>query len=165
MPIVDPLKQEMEMESRHTRRTLERVPENALDWQPHPKSFTMRRLAAHLVESVGWAKDTIVMPGYDMDPATYKPWTFSTRAELLEKFDGSLAATLKAMDGVSDEAMMANWALKANGQVLFEMPRALVFRSMILNHIIHHRAQLGVYLRLRDVPVPAIYGPSADEQP
>jgi uncharacterized damage-inducible protein DinB len=164
MPIIDAMIAELKQESVATRNTLERVPEDALDWRPHVKSFTMRQLASHLAENATWTKPILEQPEMVFDPKTYTPWIAATRAEMLEKFDASLAEALAAMAGVTDATLMATWALKANGQTFFEMPRMAVIRMMILNHMVHHRAQLGVYLRLRDVPVPAIYGPSADEQ-
>ncbi len=166
MTIKDALLPEFDQEMAHTRKTLERVPEDKFGWKPHPKSFSMISLATHIANMVGWTVDTMNKESFDISPPgapPYKEEPAASRAQLLEKFDKSVAAGRAALAGASDEAFLKNWSLLAAGNTLFTMPRVACIRTFVMNHVIHHRAQLGVYLRLNDVPVPSIYGPSADE--
>jgi uncharacterized damage-inducible protein DinB len=155
---------EFERETATTRRHLERLPDSRLDWQPHPKSFTARGLASHLVECVGWAESVWASDELDFDPAAYRPYTAPSVADLLKAFDGKVAAGRRAVQQASDGSVDEPWRLKLNGRVRFERARADVFRDFTLGHLIHHRGQLTVYLRLLDVAVPGSYGPTADEQ-
>jgi uncharacterized damage-inducible protein DinB len=167
MSLSEGLVQEFDQEMASTRKTLERVPEEKLGWQPHPKSMTMGRLAGHLAEIPTWVSLTIDKDSFDLQPPgapPYKPFVPSSRQEVLDLFDKNIAAARKALSGVSDEQLFQPWSLLMTEKPIFTMPRMGVLRGMILSHTIHHRAQLGVYLRLNDVPVPAIYGPSADER-
>ncbi len=167
MPINQGLLGEFDHEMTNTRRTLERVPEDKFAWKPHAKSGTMIWLAGHVAQIPGWAKETVERDSLDIAPPGQpppQPQIPGSRKELLELFDRSAAAGRAALAKASDEHLMKPWSLLSGGQTLFTMPRVAVFRSFVMNHLIHHRAQLGVYLRLNDVPVPAIYGPSADEQ-
>ena len=155
------------MEMAKTRKTLERVPEDKFAWKPHDKSMTMGRLTGHLAEIPMWAALMIDEAGYDVAPAGAPPpraYTAASRQEALDTFDKNVASARAAIAGASDERLMEPWSLLHGGVPAFTMPRIAVLRGFIMNHTIHHRAQLGVYLRLNDVPVPAIYGPSADEQ-
>ena len=166
MSISASLLPEFDVEMWKTRKTLERVPEDKLDFRPHAKSMTMGGLATHIANMLGWAKITIEQDSFDYAPPGSEPYheePITSRAELLAKYDEALAATRAALAAVSDEAMMTDWSLLAGGKVVFTMPRVACLRSMIFSHLIHHRAQLCVYLRMNDVPVPALYGPSADE--
>ncbi|MDQ6786020.1 MAG: DinB family protein [Acidobacteriota bacterium] len=163
MSISDAFIGELEQESAATRKCLERIPENSFDWKPHDKSFPMLRLATHIAEMVGWIKDTVEKPEMDFAIADYKPFVPNTTSELVEFFDKNLSEATDALKNTSDEAMMQNWKLRNGEQIYLDMPRAQVLRSMVFNHIINHRGQLSVYLRLNDIPVPALYGPSADE--
>lgn len=159
---------EFDQEMATTRKTLDRCPEDKYGWQPHPKSFNMIALATHIANIPMWGASTLTSDSFDIQPPgapPYKEEPAKSRADLLEKFDQSAAAARAAIAAAKDEDFAKPWSLLSGGQPLFTMPRGAVFRSMILNHLIHHRAQLGVYLRLLDVPVPATYGPSADEQP
>ena len=159
------LLQELEMEMANTRKSLERVPEK-MDWTPHPKSMTMGRLAQHLAEIPAWVGNTVDKDEFDLAPAgapTYNPQPVKTRQEALDLFDKNLAAAKKSLSSTTDGDLMKPWSLKMGGKTLMTMPRAVVLRNFVLNHNIHHRAQMGVYLRLNDIPVPSIYGPSADE--
>lgn len=150
----------------NTRKTLERVPEDKFDWQPHEKSMTMGRLAIHLAEMPSWAVHTIEKDSLDIAPPggePYQPPKVDSRKDILEMFDKNIADARAAIAGVSDEELMKSWSLLHSGNTILTMPKIAVIRTLVLNHNVHHRAQLGVYLRLNDVPVPAIYGPSADE--
>ena len=166
MPIAAMLLPEFDQEMANTRKTLERIPEDKFSWTPHRKSFTMIRLASHIRNVPGWLKDTMTTDTLDIAPPgapPYKEEPAKSSAELLAGFDKNVQAARAALEAATDEAFMASWSLLMTGKVMFTMPRAAVVRGMILNHIIHHRAQLTVYLRLNDIPVPALYGPSADE--
>jgi uncharacterized damage-inducible protein DinB len=164
MPIVDPMIQEIQQEAVSTRKLLERVPEDKFAWKPHEKSFSLGQLASHLAESFEWV--LFVMDGdeFVFDPAAYKPYEATDRADLLATFDRNLATAIDAMRGTPDDTMEAPWALVVEGNKVFERPRFEAVRDMSMSHTVHHRGQLTVYLRMNDVPLPAIYGPTADEQ-
>ena len=155
---------EYDSEMATTRKLLERVPFDKADWKPHEKSFSMAELASHLRNMAGWMAVTCESDELDTGP-DFKPPPLATSAEeLLAAFDKATAEGREALAGVSDEAMMQTWSLKHAGQALFSMPKVACIRGMILNHMIHHRGQLSVYLRLNDVPLPSIYGPTADDR-
>jgi uncharacterized damage-inducible protein DinB len=159
------LLQEFEMEMPATRKTLERVPEK-FDWTPHKKSMSMGRLAQHVAEIPDWAVKSIELDELDLSPPgapPYKPPVVESRAQLLSIYDKNAAAAKAAISGTNDAHLMKPWSLKMAGKTILTMPRVAVLRNFVLNHNVHHRAQLGVYLRLNDVPVPSVYGPSADE--
>ncbi len=159
---------EFDHEMANTRKTLERIPEDKLDWKPHEKSTTMRGLATHLSNLVSWTVHTIERDELDVAPVGGEPLRakpIETVQEALETFDKNVGAARAALAGASDELLMKPWTLLMGGKTIFTQPRAGVLRGMIMNHTIHHRSQLAVYLRLNDVPVPALYGPSADESP
>lgn len=162
MNIADTILPEFDHEMANTRIVLDRIPDDKLTWKPHPKSFDMGRLAQHIASLPNWAaktmkSDSLDYSGYEPPPAP------ESRAEILAEFDKNVAAARAAMAAASSEAYLQNWSLSGNGQTYFTMPRIAVLRSFVMNHTIHHRAQLGVYLRLNDLPAPALYGPSADE--
>ena len=166
MALRDGLLAQFDHEMIGTRKTLERVPEGKPDWAPHPKSMKLGRLAGHLAELPGWTAETINRDSLDIHPpggAQFQPLVMTSRKQLLDAFDKNAAAARAALAGASDETLLGSWTLLAGGQQIFSMPRLAVVRSFVLSHIIHHRAQLGVYLRMNDVPVPSLYGPSADE--
>ena len=163
MSIAQSILPEFDQEMANTRKVLERVPEDKFSYKPDPKSMTMGRLAAHVAEMPTWGSMTMRMDSLDL-AGPFTPFTPSNRAELLAGFDKNISDVRAAIAAASDEAFMQPWSLKRGDQVLFTMPRTAVIRSMVMNHIIHHRAQLTVYLRLNGVPVPGMYGPSADEQ-
>lgn len=154
---------ELQQESATTRKLLERVPIEKFDWKPHEKSMSFGRLAVHVAEMTDWAKETVTTDELDFAAQEYKPYVPESSAELLEFFDKHTAAAVEALSNTSDEAMMENWTLRNGEAVYFTMPRIQVLRGMVFNHIVHHRGQLSVYLRLNDIPVPSMYGPSADE--
>ena len=165
--IRDALLPEFDQEMASTRQTLERCPEDKYGWKPHPKSFAMGSLATHIANMVGWTADVVEKDSFDIAPPGAPPYReepAATRQELLEKFDKSVSAARGALAGATDEHLAQSWSLLSGGQSIFSIPRIACIRSFVMNHTIHHRAQLTVYLRLNDVPVPAIYGPSADEQ-
>ncbi len=166
MPINQSLLGEWDHEMANARKTIERVPDAKFDWKPHTKSMSMGKLAGHIAQIPLWAKMTLDTPQLDVapvgGPAVQQP-ELKTRAEVLAFFDTHLPEARAAIAGASDQDLMTTWALLSGGKTIFSMPRVAVLRGMILNHMIHHRAQLGVYLRLNDLPVPATYGPSADE--
>jgi len=166
MKIADSLLPEFDQEMANTRKTLERIPDDKLTWKPHPKSFDMGSLATHVANMTGWLTDTIAKDSFDIAPAgapPYKEEPAKSGKELLERFDKNVKSARAALAGASDEHLLKNWSLLATGKTLFTMPRIACIRTFVMNHVIHHRAQLGVYLRLNDLPVPSIYGPSADE--
>ena len=154
---------ELDHEMANTRRTLERVPTDRLAWQPHAKSMTLGRLASHIAEMPIWAIRTIGTSGYDFAASGRLRTDLPSTREIVEAFDKNLAEAREAIAGTSEEALREKWTLRRGDQVVFSLPRIAVLRSMVLNHIIHHRGQLTVYLRLNDVPLPGLYGPSADE--
>ena len=166
MSIAESVLPEFDQEMAATRKLLERVPEADADWKPHPKSMSMGQLAAHLANLLTWGVMTMDRTVFDMNPPGGPPWTsptFGNRAANLQTFDQNVIACRAALAGASDADYMVPWSLANKGQVLMTMPRVVCIRSFVLNHLIHHRGQMGVYLRLRDVPVPSVYGPSADE--
>jgi len=157
---------EFDHEMATTRRVLERVPEDAAGFTPHPKSMTMARLAGHVAEIPLWAVMTLGRDEFDMAPLdgpTMEALVMSDRASLLADFDAQVLQARGLLQDVTDDRMMQPWSLKSGGQTVMAMPRVAVLRSFVLSHLVHHRAQLAVYLRMNDVPVPSIYGPSADE--
>lgn len=154
---------EFDREMQFTRKALERVPDDQFDWKPHVKSMTMGRLATHLAELPGFAAMIIQTEEMNLDKRGYKPPTITTGAELLALFDKNAAATHEAIAGATDDDLRKRWKMIYQEKAIFEAPRAAAVRSLAMNHLIHHRGQITVYLRLLDVAVPAIYGPSADE--
>ncbi len=169
MSITEGLLPEFDHEMGVTRRLLERVPDAALAWTPHEKSMTLGQLAWHLSDIPHWIGAILDAPSFDLVadvPAGERdagPKQPASRADVLARFDGVVASGRAKIAQKTDAEWLAPWSLKRGGQEVFTVPRLGALRSFILNHSIHHRGQLSVYLRLRDVPVPAIYGPSADE--
>lgn len=162
MGMIDALAMEYQYETGVTRKVIDRVPEDKFGWKPHDKSMTAGALASHITEIQGWTPGTLASDEFKIDD--YKPYVPKSKAELLQTFDTLVADSLKAMKGVSDQTLMKGWKMTQKGQTLLEMPKVAVLRTWVLNHQIHHRGQLSVYLRLLGQPVPSIYGPSADEQ-
>ena len=157
---------EFDHEIANTRKTLERVPEANPDFRPHPKSMPLARLAGHLAEIPVWAAMTLSQDEIDVSPATgpqVEPQVMKSRRDLLAKFDQDVKNARSALASTTDDVMMKPWSLKRAGETIFTMPRVAVMRSFVMNHMVHHRAQLGVYLRMNGVAVPSLYGPSADE--
>lgn len=157
---------EFDQEMSITRRVLERVPEDRFGWKPHEKSFSLGNLASHIATLPSLAVQALETDSFDFAPPGGEPFKMpvaKTRRELLEMFDQNVSAARAALAAASDEHLANTWTLLAGGQTIFTLPRTGVLRSILINHEIHHRGQLSVYLRLNDVPVPSIYGPSADE--
>lgn len=166
MPISKSILPEFDHEMASTRRTLERVPDDKFEWKPHEKSMALGELATHLATIPRWTKDTFGRDELDVAPPgepEYRLEPLKSRAEILEAFDKNVASARAALEAATDENWQGKWSLLNRAKPIFTLPRTAVIRGFILSHSIHHRAQLGVYLRLLDVPVPSIYGPSADE--
>ncbi len=159
---IDAILMEMSQEGATTRRLLEIVPAQHLGWKPHEKSMTMGRLAVHLAEIPGWVSTILDQDGFDVGASTYTPPVAGSVTEVLEMFDRNMAMTEAAVRRQTLDRLSTMWRITKQGQVLMEMPRMGVIRTLLLNHLIHHRGQLSVYLRLKDVPLPSIYGPTAD---
>lgn len=164
MTTIEALAVEFEHETTTLRRHLERVPDDRFDWRPHRKSFSAGELASHLVECVGWTELIFGGDEYAFDPASFQPFAARSSSELLDAFDRKVANGRRALGAATPGDIDRPWRLKIRDRVRFERPKAIVFRDFTLSHLIHHRGQLSVYLRLLDVPVPGSYGPTADEQ-
>ena len=163
MPLNESFLAELQMEAANTRKMIERVPEKSFDWKPHDKSMTLGRLAYHIAENPQWVSVTVDKDEIDFAAKDYVEKEAKTTAELLKVFDESLAEAVECLKNASDEKLMGNWTMRNGDTVYFTMPKIAVLRSFVLNHIVHHRGQLSVYLRMLDVPLPQIYGPTADE--
>jgi uncharacterized damage-inducible protein DinB len=167
MAVRDALLPEFDTEMASTRKVLERIPESKLAYKPHPKSGSLEWLAWHVADLPHWIVETINKEELDVAPvgaAPGGPPKIESREKLLASFDQKVAAGRAAIAGASDDHLAKTWTLKAGSHTIFSMPRSAVLRSFVMNHLIHHRGQLSVYLRLNDVPVPGMYGPSADEK-
>jgi uncharacterized damage-inducible protein DinB len=163
MSISDLLLLEFEVEAKATRTTLERVPEDNKDFMPHPKSMPLNKLAPHVAELGGFGLTILTTPELDFSKGSRQRVAFESAKQLVQVFDDGAAQVRDALKKMPDSAWTENWKLSFQGQPIFNGTRFLAYRQMFLNHLVHHRAQLGVYLRLNDKPVPATYGPSADD--
>jgi uncharacterized damage-inducible protein DinB len=166
MKMSDTILPEFDHEMANTRKTLERVPDDKFDWTPHQKSTTMGGLATHLANIPTWAVHALTKDSIDIAPvgeSTLRVEPARSRQEVLERFDNAVRDARAAISEASNEAFFQPWSLLSGGKTVMTLPRAAVLRGFVMNHNIHHRAQLGVYLRLNDIAVPSIYGPSADE--
>lgn len=161
--IANALIAELETEGKVTRSVLERVPADKFDWKPHERSMSFRQLASHVAEMHGWTKPTVEQPELDFAKMDYKPFEPKTTEDLVGHFEKNYNEAIETLKGAADEIWSEPWSLRNGEQVYFTMPKIAVMRGMVLNHIVHHRGQLSVYLRLNDIPVPSMYGPSADE--
>jgi len=164
MTIADTLTMELEREAEITRRVLERVPDDKLTWKPHAKSMTLRQLAQHVATIPGFISGIARLDSFDVEKFSQPPALESTAA-IVAAFDENVAQAKTNLAATDDAAMMATWSFNMGGKPIMPLPRIGVYRTILLNHLYHHRGQLSVYLRLLDVPVPSIYGPSADENP
>ena len=165
MAIKDTLLPEFDHEMGTTRRLFERVPASEFSWAPHPKSYTLGQLAAHIASIPYWAQVTCDTSQFDAAAAgaAVRPTVPDSIAALLKRFDANVAAARARLVEQTDASLAAPWTLKQGTQEIFTMPKSAVLRGFVLSHLIHHRGQLTVYLRLRNVPLPAMYGPTADE--
>jgi uncharacterized damage-inducible protein DinB len=164
MSLADTLIMELEQEAQTTRRVLARVPDDKLTWKPHPKSMCLGELAQHVATIPGSISGMASLDGYDVENFTAQPQPESAVA-LVATLDRNVAQAKAALSATVDADMMTSWSFRMGGRPLMTLPRIGVYRTILLNHLYHHRGQLSVYLRLLDVPVPSIYGPSADENP
>jgi uncharacterized damage-inducible protein DinB len=164
MALIDGMLQELEREAQTTRRVLERVPDNQLAWRPHQKARTLGELALHVATVPGGVAELVASPSPAQAPTFADP-SPNSASELIPALDQSIGKAKRALGGMDDAALMAPWRLMQGERELFAVPRAALLRSIMLNHWYHHRGQLTVYLRELGVPVPSIYGPSADENP
>ena len=163
MPINELLLAELDEEIKKTRTMLERVPENKKDFAPHAKSMPLNKLAPHVAQLAGFGLLILTTPEHDFAKSTIQPLPFESAAQLVSALDEGAAKVRAALQNTPDEAWTQNWKLSFQGKPIFNGSRFLAYRQMFLNHLVHHRAQLGVYLRLNETPVPATYGPSADD--
>jgi uncharacterized damage-inducible protein DinB len=165
MALKDALLPEFDHEMGTTRRVLERVPEAEFAWKPHDKSFNLGQLAGHVANIPHWVAAIVQNTVFDLaDAEDARPRVPESTEWLVSQFDKNVSAARAGIAGLTDPEFLAPWTFKNNGQIVFTMPRAAALRSFVMNHLIHHRGQLTVYLRLKNVPVPPVYGPTADEQ-
>jgi uncharacterized damage-inducible protein DinB len=162
MTISQSMLPEFDHEMANTRKMLERVPDDRADYTPHGKSMTLGRLAAHMAQTPVWGTIALTCEEFDLTPE-FEAVGMTTRAQLLETFDKNWAEVRTHLLNADDATMMKMWTFKKGGHTVLSMPKVAVLRTFMMNHMIHHRGQLGVYLRLNNVPVPGLYGPSADE--
>ena len=162
MTISQMLLPEFDQEISKTRKILNCVPEDKYSWKPHEKSMDLGRLASHVAELPNWAVETINREALELTPEM-KPFLAGSAKELLARFERNAAEARAAIAGVTDDELAMEWSLIFDGRRIFTMPRWVVLRNVVMNHLIHHRAQLGVYLRLNNIAIPGMYGPSADE--
>ncbi|QYR19238.1 DinB family protein [Paenibacillus sp. sptzw28] len=147
-----------------TRRILERLPEEHMSWKPHEKSMTLGGLATHLVNLLNWQIAIFQYPEFDLSTVPLRREPLEKRADVLEEFDANVGKFEKLLAGCDEQMLGEEWTLRHGDHIILRKPRAIALRTFGLSHMVHHRAQLGVYLRLLDIPVPGIYGPSADEE-
>jgi len=163
MKMIDPILAEMEHEAQTTRRVLDRVPENKLAWKPHPRSYSLGQLALHVASLPGNVAALAVLD--TKEASNFSQLEPKSRQEVLDTFSKSLESAKETLKKMDDARLMSTWTLTKNGKIVMSVPRIGFLRSILMNHNYHHRGQLAVYLRMLDVPVPSIYGPSADENP
>jgi uncharacterized damage-inducible protein DinB len=165
MRLSETLLPELDQEMATTRRLLERVPDDHTGWKPHDKSMSLGRLATHLAELPSFVSMILSVSDFDIAArmASYTPQTLDGHQEMLDLFDSNVRSARAAIESADNEALMQPWTLRRGEHVVFTLPRMAALRAMFFSHMIHHRGQLSVYLRLNDVPVPSIYGPTADE--
>lgn len=164
MQLNEPFISELKNEAQATRRILERVPDEHFGWKPHPKSMTLGELASHIAEVPNWT--VIILTSHEFDFATshYTAETVANQKELLNAFQRNLDVAIEELERAENDVFPVPWTMRAGDHVILNLPRIIVLRSVVMNHLVHHRGQLSVYLRLLDIPVPRIYGPTADEQ-
>jgi uncharacterized damage-inducible protein DinB len=163
MPINQSLLQELEHESANTRKILQRVPEKHFDWKPHEKSYTLGRLASHVADLTKFFSVVVTTKELDFSKRGYQQTNPSTSAELMQIFEDNLAKAKQDLQNATDDVFTQSWKLRSGEHIIFESPKIAALRTIAINHVIHHRGQLTVYLRLLNIPLPGIYGPTADE--
>ena len=163
MPINTALVAELKQEAMNTRKMIERVPTAKLEWRPHEKSMTIGRLATHIADLPAWFGRIISVDEFDFATAVFNRETKENTEAILQLFDKRLGEAVRVLEAASDETLNAVWTLRRGDQILFQVPRKVNLRNFAFNHVYHHRGQLSVYLRLLDIAVPGMYGPSADE--
>jgi len=163
MPLNKSFLDELETEARPTRKMLERVPLDKADWAPHKKSTPLGRLATHIAELPGWTSVTLDFSELDFAKFDYKPRVADSTSELINIYEENLEKAEQSLKKAKDEVFSEEWTLRNGEQIYFTLPKIVVLRSTFFNHIVHHRGQLSVYLRLLDIPLPGVYGPTADE--
>jgi uncharacterized damage-inducible protein DinB len=164
MNLKEILMSEFAQETALTRKMLEKVPFDNPQWKPHEKSMTMQRLSSHIAEIPLWANRTLDSDEFDFATAKFERFFAVSNAELLKKFQETSASATSLLKEVTDETLQANWSLKRGGHLIYSIPRIAVLRNYVFSHTAHHRGQLSVYLRLHNISVPGMYGPSADEK-
>jgi uncharacterized damage-inducible protein DinB len=166
MGLLDPLLQELEVEGQTTLKLLERVPDDKLGWKPHEKSMSLGVLALHVATTPGMIAEWLSAPGFNFNPdEAHEPASAKSNAELIDAFRTSNATAKNIVSKMDDATAIGVWKATVKGKEILALPRVAAFRSLLMNHTIHHRGQLSVYLRLLNIPVPSIYGPSADDNP
>lgn len=163
MKLSDAMVAEFGQEAKTTRKLLERIPDDKLSWKPHPKSMSMGGLGTHIAHLPEWAATIVNERELDLEKVDSRVPERKSRKDLLDYFDSNVETFQKLLAGKPDEELFLTWTLKSGGHVVVELPRVACLRTFILSHVVHHRGQLSVYLRENDIPVPSIYGPSADE--
>lgn len=164
MTMTDALIAELKAEAATTRKLLALVPVDRNDWKPHEKSMKLGNLAAHVAELAGWVTMILTTDELDFAQKPYKPFIAEKEGELVAQFDKTIEGAIAALQSTSAEEFGKNWTLRSGDHMIFTMPKAVVLRSFAFSHMYHHRGQLSVYLRLLDIPIPGMYGPSADER-
>jgi uncharacterized damage-inducible protein DinB len=164
MAIKDAFIAELKHESSLTKKILERVPLDKKEWKPHEKSMTLGRLATHIAQTPHWITDIIRIDDYDFATRSTKPVTAASQEELINIFQTTLDTAITDLDKMSDEDLNKKWIVRVGEKVMYDTPKKVAIRGWAFSHMIHHRGQLSVYLRLLDIPVPGMYGPSADER-
>ena len=162
MAMIEPILAEIEQESKATRRVLERVPADKLAWTPHPKSYTLGQLALHVAGILGRMAEAVQLDTFEPRGQQAPP---KDHAEIMQTFEWGVARSLELFRAMDDAKLMRPWSIVVGGKVIMTVPKIGIIRTIALNHLYHHRGQLVVYLRLLDVPVPSVYGPTADENP
>jgi len=163
--VLEPMIAELKMEAETTRRVLDRIPEGQLSWRPHPKSMTLGQLAMHIALIPGALSKVAGADEFDVANAKFEPPMPKDKAEVLATLDGSVSDACAYLGGLNDAAAFATWRMVASGKEIMSMPRIAMLRTIMFNHWYHHRGQFSVYLRMLEIPVPSIYGPSADDNP
>ena len=163
--MLEPMSGEIEQEAATTRRVLERVPADKLTWKPHPRSMSLGQLAMHIATLPAGISRLAQVDEFEVNPANFNPPVPKSSDEILAALDSSVLAAQEYLAGVSESSAVGTWRAKVNGKEVMSMPRVAMLRALMLNHWYHHRGQLSVYLRLLEIPVPSIYGPSADDNP